>query len=647
MLSRKIQAICLLVIMTTLAACQPAAETPVSTVEPVVPTVAPVPTETPERVLTICLGQEPSTLYPLGAASRSAWSVLEAVYDGPFDTRQYQVQPVILSKLPSLADGDASLAPVEVTAGENIVDINGDLVTAASGVQVLPSGCSSPDCAVVWDGASPLQLDQLSVKFTLKENLLWSDGSPLTAADSIYTFQLESDPDTPVIKVASDRTASYQALDERTVQWVGKPGYVPHTYETLFRMPLPQHIWENFSAADLVNADVSAVKPMGWGPYVIDEWVKGDHITLSKNPSYFRASEGLPRFDKLVFRFLGEQADNNLIAVQTGECDLMDEPPAQLTKHELETILALQESGKAKAFIVQGPEWEHVDFGITPTAYDDGYNAYGGERPNFFSDVRMRKAFASCMDRTGILQKLLYNQTSIPTSFLPPDHPLYSKDLPIIPFNPQEGIRLLEEVGWLDLDGDPATPRTASGVVDILEGTPLAVNYITSEASLRGEVAQKLAESMAQCGIQVNVQTLPQGELYAPGPQGPLFGRQFDLAQFAWSSGRIPPCQFYESSQIPNSQNNWLGANIAGYNNQQYDAACQAARQTHPADTQNYQQRYTEVQRLFAEELPVVPLFFRVRAAAARPDFCGLEMDTTARSNLWNIEAFDYGEGCQ
>ena len=119
------------------------------------------------------------------------------------------------------------------------------------------------------------------------------------------------------------------------------------------------------------------------------------------------------------------------------------------------------------------------------------------------------------------------------------------------------------------------------------------------------------------------------------------------IAEFAWSSGRIPPCQFYESSQIPNSQNNWLGANIAGYNNQQYDAACQAARQTRPDDAENYQQRYAEVQRLFAEELPVIPLFFRVRAVAARPDFCGLEMDTTARSNLWNIEAFDYGEGCQ
>ena len=66
---------------------------------------------------------------------------------------------------------------------------------------------------------------------------------------------------------------------------------------------------------------------------------------------------------------------------------------------------------------------------------------------------------------------------------------------------------------------------------------------------------------MAECGIQVNVQYYDPAELYAPGPDGIVFGRQFDLVQYAWGTGSQPPCLFYESGQMPLPANNWLGIN--------------------------------------------------------------------------------------
>ncbi|HQN05851.1 MAG TPA: hypothetical protein PK174_10580, partial [Anaerolineaceae bacterium] len=120
-------ALILLAGMLVLTACsspgaQPAATT---TASPVIP--SPTPTPEPQKVLTVCLGTEPTTLYPYGSSSRTTWSVLEAVYDGPFDASQDGINPVILEKLPSLEDGDALVEVVDVTEGMQVVDANGDV----------------------------------------------------------------------------------------------------------------------------------------------------------------------------------------------------------------------------------------------------------------------------------------------------------------------------------------------------------------------------------------------------------------------------------------------------------------------------------------------------------------------------------------
>ncbi len=634
-----------------LAACGPTATAPVAT-ETSLPaataTQAPAPTVTATpapRSLVVCLGQEPDTLYPYGSSSRSMWSVLEAIYDGPIDTRKFSAQPVILQNIPDLANGGAKIEPVDVQAGQEIVDANGSLTTLSAGTVLIPSGCSGPECAQTWDGVSPLKMDRLTLNYALLPGLTWSDGSPLTADDSVFSYEVSADPATPVSKEIIYRTVSYTALNETTVQWVGVPGYLPARYEYNFWLPFPRHLWGQISAQDLLVSELTTRSPIGWGPYKIEEWVQGDHITLQKNPAYFRASEGLPKFDTLVYRFLGQPADNNIAALLTSECDVVDQ--TSLLDEQLEQILELQRDGKLKAHLAQGPEWEHVDFGIKPSSYDDGYQPYNGDRPDLFGDLRVRQAFTYCMDRQGIVDKLLFGQASIPAGFVPSSHPQYLADLTPLPFDPAQGSRLLDEVGWKDLDGDPATPRTAVGVANVADGVQLSVNYVTSQAPLRTAIAQRLAESMAQCGIQLNVQSLPVGDLYAPGPDGVLFGRHFDLAEFAWEAGSDSSCYLYQSDQIPTAENGWLKVNVTGYSSAAYDSACQAARLANLAQPDSYNQKQADAQRLFAQELPSVPLYFRLKMAISRPDLCGLEMDVTARSALWNLKSFDYGQACK
>lgn len=616
---------------------------PTATMEPLA-----TPTPEPQKLLTICLGQEPSSLYIYKGNSRSMWSVLEAIYDGPIDTREYQSVPVILEKIPSIQDGDAVLQPIPVQAGDLVVDSKGELISLAAGSIVLPSGCTSSDCAMTWDGETPLTMDRMVVNYRIKPGITWSDGQPLKASDSVYSYNLAADPATPVNKRAIDATTSYQALDDRTVQWIGKPGRLSRDLSVFFWIPLPEHAWNLFTAAELQTAVESNQKPLGWGPYVVDEWVEGDHIRLVKNPNYYRGSEGLPKFDTLVFRFLGEQADNNLAALVNGVCDIVDqtarlEDDVEITRH-VELI------GKLRSYFGLGPQWEHLEFGIKPASYDDGYSAEMGDRPDYFGDKRTRQAVAFCLDRNRVNTEVFHSLSVVAKSYLPPLHPLYTEDVADYDFNVEKGSQLLEDVGWMDEDGNPATPRIARGIPNVPDGTSFLVDYVTTDAEVRQQVAAIFKESLAECGIQVTISTLSAADLYAAGPQGIMFGRQFDLAEFGWAVGNQPPCYLYLSTEIPSSQNNWLGAgkggaNISGWANADYDAACEAALQA-GLDGDKYAQSQVRAAQILAEELPVVPLFFQQKLAVSRPDLCGMSLDISSRSEFWNLEAYEVGPQC-
>ena len=577
------------------------------------------------------------------------WSVLEAVYDGPVDTREYKSLPVILQKLPSLADGDASAQSMPVKAGDLVVNTEGNLKALAKGITVFPSDCANETCAVTWDGSSDLSMDRFIANFRLKSGILWSDGEPLKASDSVFSFKIASDPDTPVIKQAMDLTEAYEVVDDQTIRWVSKPGLLPRDFANYFWTPLPEHILGSMTAAELLTAPETNKSPIGWGPYVIDEWTAGDHIRLVKNPNYFRVSEGLPKFDVLVYRFLGDIADNNVAAQLTGVCDIVD----QTTRLEKQTELIRQSelTGTMKVYSGLGPEWEHLAIGIKPANYEDGIQPSQGDRPDFFSDPRTRQALTYCLDREQAVVDTYNNLTEVANSYLPPTHPLYMKSLPAYTFDPVQGGKLLDEGGWKDLDNDPATPRTAQGVVNVPDGTPFSISYITTDSSQHQRAAEAFQKSLAECGIEIKISTTTVDKLYAQGPEGVLFGRNFDLAQFAWAVGEIPPCFIYLSSEIPSAANNWLGekfggGNITGYTNPEFDAVCRQSLLT-GLDEQTASDAARKVMEILATDLPDIPLFYQPKIVISRPDMCGLGMDISSRSEFWNLEALDYGQPCE
>ena len=616
----------------------------------------------------MCTANEPDDLFAYGGRSPAKSHILEALYDGPIDRRGYDYQAVILEKLPSLADNDARLEPVQVNEGDWVVNAAGLLVQLSAGEQVRPFGCSAPDCVLTWDG-SPLEMAQLSADFSLLPGLSWSDGVPLTAADSVFGFELArtclegrrcGDGLVTDYPESVQRTAAYIALDERSLRWTGVPCFLDATYRTNFFFPMPEHQIGELTLDELLPSEAMR-SPLGWGPFMLESWAEGDQIRLVRNPHYFRAGEGLPNFDILVFRFVGLDPEQNLNAILSGGCDVLDRQASELLMDAgLEQLLDLGSSGRLATIAIPDAIWEHADFGIQHISYDDGFQITQ-DRPDFFGDVRTRQAIALCLDREQVVETILAGLSAVPDSYLPLGHPLANPEVTRYPFDPAAGAALLQQVGWQDEDGDPDSPRVARGIPTVPDGTPFAFTYLTSQGEQRRQAAEILSGSLAECGIQATPEFRDIGELFADGPQGPLFGRQFEMAQFAWQTGARNPCDLYVSSRVPGPPQGewfplgssqprpflfgWGGQNLTGFSHPEYDQACATALEALPGQA-GYIQSHWESQAIFSAELPVVPLYQRLKLAVTRVDLCGFQLDATAESELWNIEGLYLGEPC-
>ncbi len=606
-------------------------------------TPGPTPTATAIPVsLVVCMGEAPNTLNPYGAPNSAAQEILQALYDGPIDQLGFQYQPVLVESLPSFEDQTVQIKPITVETGNTIVDNQGNLVNLDYGMTIRPAGCYSEECAQSFDGEL-LEMDQMVVQFSMRQGVTWADGTPLTAADSVYAFNLNGVEDTPASKFKVNRTAAYEAVDETTVRWTGLPGFIDPDYQDNFWTPAPQHLWGSLDAASLFSAGLSAELAVGYGPFNLSE-VGADSFTLTRNPAYFRAAEGLPRVDNLVFRVVGQDPQTNLDMLATGECDVLD--PSAVAGVGVAEVLSLTAEGQVFASWSDDNGWTLLNFGVSPQSYDDGYNFWAGDRPNFFGDARTRQAVALCIDRQAILDEITLGVAPVMDTYLPADHPLVNPDLPLYRQDTETALALLDEAGWkLNDEG----LLQASGIEGVRDTERFEIEILYAEHPQNARVVEMISDQLAACGITAQPVGMTVEELFATGETAPVFGRNFDLAYFAWQSSANPPCNLFLSEAIPGEDEEkfpykWGGWNATGWSNEAYDAACIAARGSAPG-MQRYSENQALAQQILAEEVPVIPFFTYQHAALARTDICGLQMDATG-GMLWNVENIAYGASC-
>ena len=609
------------------------------TPDPLVTAIPNLPTTVPYKTLTICLSAEPQSLYAYSVGDRdSAWArdiVLETLRDGPLDHRNFDYQPVLLEKLPSLKDGDAVMQPVQVAEGSALIDVSGNITALAPTVRYF----DAQGIEQVYSGGGSAEVMQLSVTFKLKAGVLWEDGTPLTADDVLFSWQVAKDPAT----TAADRYLSNRAndplvIDSQTLTLTFLPGFKDPLYYTRLPIPLPRHLYSNLTPAQMAASDLVNRRPISFGPFILNDWAPGDHLTVVKNPSYYRRGEGLPRIDQINFQFVPDP-QQMVAGMNSGFCQVGLAPQDTFFATQNEAIAQATQQGQFSVQSVPSTAFEHLDFNLSPAA---GYRGVAGT--GLFQDVRIRAAFAYCIDRQELIDTLMAGRGDLSGAYVPDTHPYYNaKAVTLIPFNPTQGKALFKEAGWQDTNGDGLLDKKGRLSLDYVFGP-------TDNVLRRGIAIALQTQLKDNCGVEILPRELGRSDLFGDFPDGVLFGRQFDLGQFSWVGGQVDPsCGLYTRNEWtglgdgqPDQYGQWGypgGGNDVGYLNPAFDDLCLRALAS--LDPEEKKALHQQALKLFADDVPSIILFFKPKLALVRSTVSGFGLDTTQDSVLWNVEQID------
>jgi len=597
--------LCVALLAAYLAGCTtPAPPTatptmPQPTAQPPVPTAQP-PAETVRQQLILCTS-EPRAASPF-LPSQSGSDLLALFYEEPVERVGYKWEARLVERVPALETGDVATRTVKVTNGTRYADALG-LVRQ-------------------YTEADPIELPKMIVTFTLKSDLLWSDGVTITAKDAVLGYHLAQSPEAQGRwRDLAERTARFVAIDERTLRWEGIPGYQDADYAG-FLFPLqPAHRWQGHGLAGVLEDRT----PPATGPYKIVAWESMREVRLVPNENYAGTQ---PALEQIIVRF-PQQSPNqwhNLLA--NGTCDVILPDPILLTSWDQWERLGA--AGEAIIWADAAPAVLRIDVNLDPAGTPGGTPG-DTSATSPAQDLAVRQAISACLNRKQLTASLPAEAIAAATGFIPPNHPAYAgTSRPA--YDPAAAARLLDKTGWRDEDQDGI--REAHDVTGFTDGEPLSMTL--HFASQYFVVAVHVASDLEACGIDISLQPADARQLYTPGEAGLLFGRHFELALIGWQSAIPEVCGTWFSNRVPGADNNWTGENFSGFASEPYDAACERALAA--IDPVQQGEALQTAQALLNETLPSIFVAWRPFWFATRPDVVGIKPDASAYSTIWNIE---------
>jgi len=436
--------------------------------------------------------------------------------------------------------------------------------------------------------------DYQTYTITLREGLLWSDGTPLTSADLVFTYQMIMDPANNMLQGGAIRDAlvSVEAVDDLTFtlnfnspkpfpeDMAGSPGL-----STI----LPAHIFQPVYEAEgsIEFAPENQDPTVFSGPYVLSEWRRGEQMTFEANPNF---TVGQPSIQTVVIRFFPD-TNAQYAAFSAGQLDFVpnisegDIPRVATSRDDIEIVTVF--GGYIESL------WLNLRTDANPAA---GHPA--------LQDLRVRQALRMAINRDAITEELLVGATS-PTDSIYSRSPFELADLGVTAYDPEGAAALLDEAGWVDSDGDGTRDQ---------DGIPLELRYSTTTAAWRNNIQAVIQQQLAEVGVSVILEAYPASEFFGSYANGGINAAgDYDIAQYANNTALTNPANVtvYEAlncEQIP-SDDNQGGQNFTGFCSEEMDAAAQVTLTSLDAD-ERLEAAYT-IQRIMRDEIPLINLFPR------------------------------------
>lgn len=470
--------------------------------------------------------------------------------------------------------GVTTLDPIKTVAAGNI-EVLGQLYsrllrTSPDGKQLLPGLAES------WESSE----DGLTHTFHLRD-AKFSDGSPITAEDVVFSFTRLRDQEDSAYSGAFQVIKTIEALDDKTVRFTlkGPAGPFIGSVEMFNAGIVPKRVVEELGDEEF------ALNPVVSGPFKVKKWEKGDRLTLERNPHYWR--EGLPYIDGVDIVQVG--SDQTRVAMlQAGEVDVVVDVP----------WTGIDELRAAEGTYVP----------LNPSSVI--YMVLLNHKAEPFNDVRVRKAFAHAIDVASIVRVVTMGHAVQANSPLPSALDYYNPDLPAIRHDPEKAKALLAEAGKSGMEFELMVP---------------AGNAPTDQ------MAVLMQAQLAAVGIKANIVRVAGGLWWDK-----VTNANYNAAPSWWYNETVDPDQAVRWALCGTCGNSSF---YTYYNNDKVNGLIEQA--TLETDQDARRALYHEIQQIAQDEVSQIPLFYQPFRIAYSTRVEGLRMSPALQWSLDQAKVHD------
>jgi peptide/nickel transport system substrate-binding protein len=437
------------------------------------------------------------------------------------------------------------------------------------------------------NGLWKLQPDgSMEMTWTLKPNVVWHDGTPMTADDLVFTAQMVRDKDYPVFgHVAFSSLGSVEAIDQRTVvvKWTKPYINADQLFSSEIALPVAKHRLEEAYRNDrehFLDNPYWSTEYVGAGPFKLKSWEAGSHLVAEANDRYVM---GRPKIDEITVKFIPDP--NTLMAnILAGEVDMVWGGRIDV------------EWGQEL-----GDRWRDGKVGTTLASMIQIFVQHINPNPNILSNVEFKRAMVHALNRQAMVDTLQFGLTSIGHTFVAPNQPEYAAIESAVvkyDYNPQRALQMLQEIGYT---------RGGDGVLRDRTGQQLALQIRTSLGDVSQEKAMYAsADDWQRLGIEVERHLVPpqranDAEYRATFPA-------FDVKRQA---GTMEYATSFHSSRIALPENNYLvSGNNSRYSRPEMDAFIDRYFTTIPVPERMEVGR--QIVRMLSEDVGWIGLYYQV-----------------------------------
>ena len=470
--------------------------------------------------------------------------------------------------------------------------------------------------------------DLTSITWKLIPGLLWSDGTPVTADDAVFTAAYCMDPAGGCAQLTKyEGVKSVEAVDASTIK-VTFTAPKPNPYTAFVGALSPILQKAQFAACQGAAAPTCTDPnnmPIGTGPFMVTGFTVNDTVSLAANPNYRDPAK--PAFATAVIKGGGDAEGSARAVMETGEFDY-----GWNTQIPPDSQAAMAAAGKGTFVVAFGTLVERIEMNMTDPSADlpEGERSTVKHPHPVLSDIKVRTALSKAIDR-AILVEVGYGAGGLPTCNIIPGPEAWASDnTGCIAQDMPGAMALLDEAGWV---------VGADGIRE-KDGKKLSILYQTTVNPIRQDFQALIKDWWTELGVQVELKAIDPGVFFGGDAGSPDTFQKFyaDVEMYANNSDNPDPETYlsqYKCVNAPSPENQWQGENMNRFCDPAYDAkVAELSTTTDLAARQTIAKQLNDM--VTKDSMTVIPLVHRGTLSAHSNALGGVIINAWD-SELWNV----------